>query len=97
LNNDRLANLALVLVVIGWLLAFYGAMSQLGDPAPNVPRSVIDGHRHMSMTILLTGVTCIISSLWLSGRAFMEARKRSLATAALVVIPIVAIVAGTLY
>lgn len=30
----RTANIALGLVVVGWLLAFYGASSQLGDPAP---------------------------------------------------------------
>ena len=96
MSVGRLANLGLVLAVGGWLLAFYGVMSQLGDPAPTVPRSVIESHRHASLTALLIGVICLLSSLWLSGRSFTEARKRSLISTALVAAPAIAVIA-TLY
>jgi hypothetical protein len=92
MSASRSANLALILAVIGWLLAFYGVMSQLGDPVPTVPRSVIESHRHVSLTVLLAGVMCLLSSLWLSGHSFMEARKRSLLAAALIAAPAIAVV-----
>lgn len=94
MSASRLANLALVLVVTGWFLAFYGVMSQLGDPSPTVPRAVIENQRHVSITVLLIGVMCLLSSLWLSGFSFAEARKRSMLTAALVAIPAIAVVAN---
>lgn len=96
MSASRLANLALVLAATGWLLAFYGVMSQLGDPAPTVPRSVIESHRHVSLTVLLVGVICLLSSLWLSGRSFTEARKRSLLAMTLIAVPAIAVIA-TLY
>ena len=92
MSATRLANLALVLAVMGWLLAYYGVMSQLGDPAPTVPRMVIEGRRHVSLTVLLVGVIFLLSSLWLSGRSFTEARKRSLLAAAVIAIPAIALV-----
>lgn len=96
MSVGRLANLGLVLAVCGWLLAYYGVMSQLGDPAPTVPRSVIESHKHASLTALLIGAICLLSSLWLSGRSFTEARKRSLVSTALVAAPAIAVIA-TLY
>ena len=92
MRASRLANLALVLVIAGWLLAFFGVMSQLGDPAPGVPRSVIESHRHVSITVLLVGILCLIGALWLSGYSFEKARKRSLLAAALIAIPAGAVV-----
>lgn len=93
MGASRMANLALVLVVTGWLLAFYGVMSQLGDPAPTVPHSVIESHRHVSITALLIGVIFLLGSLWLSGCSFIGARKRSLLVVALIAVPAIAIVA----
>ena len=46
------ANVAMFLVVLGWSLAFYGAMSQLGDFPPSMPRSHIEAVRHFSLAIL---------------------------------------------
>ena len=94
MTASRLATLALVTAIIGWPLAYYGVMSQLGDPSPLVPRSVTESHRHVSIIVLMVGVMCLLASLWLSGRSFMEARKRSLLAAALVALPAVAIVAN---
>jgi hypothetical protein len=91
---SRLANFALVLVVLGWLLASYGVMSQFGDPAPNVPRSVIESQRHVSVTALLAGVLCLMGATWLSGRSFPGARKRSLLVAVCVTLPAIAVIAS---
>jgi hypothetical protein len=93
MSITKLANLALALVPLGWLLALYGVMSQLGDPASTAPRFAIESHRHVSNTALLVGVTCLIASLWLSGRSFAVARKRSLLATALIAIPTVIIIA----
>ncbi len=90
MTSSRFADLALVLVAAGWLLCFYGVMSQLGDPSPTTPSSVIEAHRHTSIAILLVGVLCLVSSLWLSGRSYVEAMKRSLMAAVLAVAPVVA-------
>ena len=94
MSAGRLVNLALVLAAAGWLLASYGVMSQLGDPAPTVPRSVIEAHRHVSTTILLLGVICLLSALWLSGRTFLEAKKRSVLAAVLITVPAITLVAS---
>lgn len=93
MSAGRLANLALVLAITGWLLAFYGAMSQLGDPSPMVPRSVIEGQRHLSLSVLLLGIVSLLSALWLSGAAFGGARRRSVLVVALIVLPVITVVA----
>lgn len=94
MNLGRIANLALVLVVIGWLLAYYGVMSQMGDPRPGTLHSVMESHRHVSISILLLGVLCLLASQWLSGYVFNSARKRSLLVLLLIASPVVALTAG---
>jgi hypothetical protein len=89
------ANLALGLVVIGWLLAFYGALSQLGDPAPGVSLATIEAHRQTSAVVLLIGIVVLLSSLWLSGYSFGQARRRASIAAILCVAPVITIYATT--
>ncbi|GLQ88300.1 hypothetical protein [Dyella flagellata] len=96
MSAGRLANLALVLAVAGWLAAFCGTTAVLGDPAPTIPRSVIEAQRHLSTSVMLLGVLGILSSLWLSGRSFPEAKKRSILVIALIAVPAAA-VAVSLY
>lgn len=84
---ERSANSALALVVLGWLLAWFGVVSQFGDPAPTVPESVIERQHDVLTTVLLLGIGCLMGALWLSGRSFAGARRRSLLVAALVVVP----------
>jgi hypothetical protein len=49
------ANLSLILLVAGWLVAAYGVLSQFGDPNPHTPAAVIvripvhAGHQFRSM------------------------------------------------
>jgi hypothetical protein len=85
------ANMAIVLVAVAWPLAFYGALSQLGDPSPSVPRAHIEAARHLSLAILFTGVLSLFGSLWLSGYAFFAARNRAIVAVAAVIIPLIVI------
>ncbi|RDI98351.1 hypothetical protein DVT68_07330 [Dyella solisilvae] len=89
-----MANLAIVLAVTGWLLAYYGVLSQLGDAMTDAARLSMESHRRVSNTLLMVGALCLLSALWLSGRSFVEARKRSMLTAALIAVPAIATVAN---
>jgi hypothetical protein len=90
-KSSAAANLALMLVCVGWLLAAYGALSSLGDPDPHTPRSVLEHERLVSIACLLTGVLSLLGSVWLSGYAFAGAKWRAILAAALVVVPAVAL------
>ena len=74
----HIANLALALVVFGWLLSLYGVFSQMGDPHPDVPREEIVARHNNSSLILAIGILFILIAIWLSGYVFSSARKRSL-------------------
>lgn len=89
MKPSRAGNLALILVCVGWLLAAYGALSSLGDPDPRIPHTVIEHARMISVACLLTGVLCLLGSLWVSGYAFARAKWRAMLAAALVVVPAV--------
>ena len=96
MKHTSAANLALLLVVAGWLLAYYGVMSQLGDPSPSVPHAQIEASRHLSLAILFAGVVSILVALWLSGYSFSAAKVRASACVALVLLPAVAVVWSSL-
>ena len=95
MKPSHAANLALVLVVVGWLLSFYGALSQLGDPAPWVPRAEIEAHRHTSVVVLFTGILVLLSAIWLSGYSFSVARWRASLALLACVVPFIVIFAST--
>lgn len=86
MRTARLANLAIVLALVGWPLMYYGAMSQFGDPSPSVPRADIVRQHQISMALMVLGIVCVHASLWFSGRSYSEAKKRSLLAVALVVV-----------
>jgi hypothetical protein len=96
MKQTTAANLALLLVAAGWLLAYYGVMSQLGDPSPSVPHAQIEAARHLSLAILFVGVASILTALWLSGYSFSAAKVRAGACTALVLLPSVAVVWSSL-
>jgi len=96
MKQTTAANLALLLVVAGWLLAYYGVMSQLGDPSPSVPHAQIEASRHLSLAMLFIGVASILAALWLSGYSFSAAKVRASACAALILLPSVAVIWGSL-
>jgi hypothetical protein len=96
MKQTSAANLAFLLVATGWVLAFYGVMSQLGDPSPSVPREQIEAARHLSLVILCVGVMCVLAALWLTGYSFSGARIRASICAALIVLPSVAVILSLL-
>ena len=71
------ANLALALVVVGWLLVTLGAFRQLGDPNPLIPPAELETTRDVSLTIMFAGVAALVASIWLSGLSFRLARIRA--------------------
>ena len=96
MDRTKAANLALLLVVVGWLIAFYGITSQLGDPGPTISHAQIEANRLRSFAVLLVGIVCLLSSLWLSGYCFLVAKVRSIVAAAAVVLPSIAVVLSLL-
>lgn len=97
MKPSHAANLALGLVVVGWLLASYGALSQIGDPAPGVPLAVIEAHRQTSAVVLLIGIAMLLSSLWLSGYSFAHARWRASIAAFSCAAPVAVLYAATFF
>lgn len=91
MKQGTASNLAIALAVVGWPLACIGALSQLGDYAPGVPRAVIEAHRHRSMAVLIAGLLCLLASLWLSGYGFSGARARSVIAIVACLAPAIAI------
>lgn len=77
MKPSHAANLAVALSVVGWLMSFHGAFSQLGDPAAQIPREKIEEYRQTSISILFIGITTLLSALCLSDYAFAQAKWRS--------------------
>ncbi|GAA0248759.1 hypothetical protein [Rhodanobacter caeni] len=96
MKQTAAANLALLLVLAGWLLAYYGVMSQLGDPSPSVPHAQIEAARRQSLAVLFIGVASLLTALWLSGYSFSGAKVRAITCVALVLLPSVAVVWSSL-
>ncbi len=72
------SNVALALAVVAWPLAYYGVLSQMGDYGPYVPRAEIVANSHRSIVVLVAGVLCFCSALWLSGFAHFGAPRRAI-------------------
>lgn len=86
--RNRLANVALVLVISGWLSIAWGAVRQLGDPNPLIPRAELLASRDFSIGMVLAGVIFLAISVWLSGFTFVTARRRATVTLLLFVVPL---------
>ena len=94
MKPTSLANLAIALVVAGWLMGVYGVLSQLGDPAPWVPKSVLEAQRNLSVAFMVAGTLSVSGSLWLSGYCYVHARKRSMLVLGLIIVPAIRIFAS---
>lgn len=93
MNPLKAANWALILVIVGWPLSYYGAMPhQLGDPAPTITRAVDEAYQLRSFAFLTVGILCLLSSVWLSGHSFTTAKVRSIVSALAVVLPTIAVI-----
>ncbi|WP_426687199.1 hypothetical protein [Rhodanobacter ginsengiterrae] len=96
IKQTAAANLALVLVVVGWLLAYYGVVSQLGDPSQSIPHTQLEAARHLSLAAVCFGVVCISAALWLAGFSFPAARVRATVCSALGLLPAIAVILSML-
>jgi hypothetical protein len=85
--SGHAANLALMLVLAGWLLLVWGVLRQLGDPSPMVPRAELEVARDTSLLFMFSGAAALVSSIWLSGRSFEHARVRAALALTLFVVP----------
>lgn len=97
LTAARCANLALLLGAIGWLLAIYGSLSQMGDPAPWVSKDELDAIHHRALSAILAGLACLMAALWLSGRGFAVAPWRSALVGLAVSIPMLGVLLAGLW
>jgi|HubBroStandDraft_1064217.scaffolds.fasta_scaffold171554_3 hypothetical protein len=87
LSASSAANLSLIFVAVGWLVAAYGVLSQLGDPNPHIPAAVIENGRRVSGAMLGTGILLLLGSVWLSGYSFVHARWRASITIVACLLP----------
>ncbi|WP_445145031.1 hypothetical protein [Dyella sp. Tek66A03] len=85
------ANIALCLVAIGWLVSYWGVMAHLGDADPRVPREIIEAENRFYWGVFFGGAVLIVVAMWLAGFGYSEAKVRSIAVAAAIVIPLVAL------
>jgi hypothetical protein len=83
------ANLSLILLVAGWLVAAYGVLSQFGDPNPLTPAAVIESGRRFSGAMLGLGILLLLISIWLSGYSFAHAKWRASITIVACLLPAV--------
>lgn len=92
----RSANLAIALVLVGWLLLAWGVLRQLGDPSPMIPRSELEAMRKASLFFMFSGITALVGAVWLSGRSFERARVRAALALALLLAPMFGLFATAL-
>lgn len=85
--SGRSANLALALVLVGWLLLVWGVLRQLGDASPMTSRADVEATRETSLLFMFSGVTALVVSVWLSGKSFEGARVRATLALALFLAP----------
>jgi hypothetical protein len=82
------ANLSLLLALLALPCCYYGALSQMGDPAPGASAEHLRAARRVSMLVLSTGVAGLFGALWLSGYGWVGARRRAALAAAACVVPV---------
>lgn len=91
MRKKTAANIALCLVVLGWLASYWGLFAHLGDPDPRVTREVIEAENRLYWTLFLGGVVSIAVATWLAGFAYSEAKLRSMVVAGATVVPLVGV------
>ena len=78
-------------MVVGWLLAIFTVLWNLGDPNPRTPHVELIRQQHFSGALLWTAILFLLSSQILAGFAIREARRRALLSFALFVLPLLTI------
>lgn len=92
LKQGTSANLALFLITLGWIMAGCGYFASIKDFSEHTPAAWRDAYYARAMLMLVAGVAAIALSLWFSGFAFKDARRRALIATLLAFVPFSAIV-----
>jgi hypothetical protein len=90
MRKTTATNIAMGLAVTGWALSLLGLFAHLGDPDPKVPHAVMDAENHFYWAIFFAGTILVVGAAWLAGFGYPEARIRSLVTAAVTIVPLIA-------
>jgi hypothetical protein len=90
MKRTTAANFALGLAVIGWAMSWLGLFAHLGDPNPKVPHEVIEAENHFYWAVFFAGTILVVGATWLAGFGYSEAKIRSLVTAAMTIVPLIA-------
>lgn len=91
MRKSAAANIALCFTALGWVTSYLGVMAHLGDANPNVQHEVIEAENRFYWAIFFVGLVLIASAMWMAGFGYSEAKMRSLITAALTIVPLVAL------
>ena len=81
--------LSLFLMFAGWAILFFFSLLAIGDPMPGTPQEEIERQRKFVYVVGYVGIFINSSSLWMSGYAYEEEKKLSMASFILNFIPVV--------
>jgi divalent metal cation (Fe/Co/Zn/Cd) transporter len=87
LKKSNAANLSLILVIVGWLLAISTVLLNFGDPDPRIPSAQMQRQVFFSGASLWVAIIFILISLLLAGYAFRDAKRRAALTLAVGLLP----------
>lgn len=88
MKKSYIANVSLVLVVAGWLVAIATVLRNFGDPDPRIPAAEMHREHVVAAVGLWAAIILILTSLLLAGYAFREAKRRASVAVALALLPI---------
>jgi hypothetical protein len=77
MKGSLAANLAIAFALIGGPL-YLSILGEMGDAWPRPSPEEIERARFYDLICFFSGVSLVVSSLWLSGYAFRSAPRRSL-------------------
>jgi hypothetical protein len=90
MKKTTATNIAMGLAVIGWAMSCLGLFAHLGDPDPRVPHEIIDAENHFYWAIFFAGTISLVGAAWLAGFGYSEAKIRSVVTATMTIVPLIA-------
>jgi hypothetical protein len=87
MKRSDLVNIAIALVLLGWLLISWSFLFMVSNPVDRASVSEKIEAQNM-MIILCVGIFCLVTSVWLSGFPAAQCRSRAAFVYAAVALPI---------